>query len=753
MEMSKIGLVVFAVALTLGCAKQARTIGSNVAQPTSQSYAITISANTVNDLPPCASSLYGTTALVQSPISIYTCQAGIPKPAWLPVPCTTLLAGAVAYASMSQTLVACVSGKWTQVPLPQGPAGAQGPQGVMGTTGMTGPSGAVGAMGLTGMTGATGATGLQSLIKVTPEPAGPNCATGGERIDTGIDANGDGVLGVSEIQQTVYVCNGATGPAGPQGPAGANAISTLVSSAAEPPGPNCATGGIKLSFGPDSDGSGALDPGEVKSVSYVCNGAQGPAGDAGVAGATSLVVSTPELAGSHCAAGGVKLTAGPDTNGNGMLDSDEVTSTSYVCNGQSGGAPAAPIASFTDSTCDPSAVPDTTKGVFVDSAMGDDTLGTGDADAPVKTLAAAVGLSAALSHPNVYLTEGMYSGVTLPAGSAVFIEGGWLRTSDGWHRDCASTMVAAATVLSGPVVSQATSGGLRWVTVAAGGAASNIAVRVASGKMTVWQSVLNAGAGKDGVPGSSGYAAAVAPPFGSCGDGSSGTRGVDGAPSHGGTFLSDGTFVPGNGGTGSASTPGMNGYEASPTWCYPETCYVYTYSCNCFFGCDTCSECSTSQGNAFSVTGNCGQGGPAGSPGAPGGGGGASVALSVGSTALVNVVGSSLTSANGGRGAVAGVGGGGSSGGPGYTNSASCSNCGTNCATAYYAVTSTGGPGGFGPPGANGGSGAGGPSYAIVEVGAAALTMDAATVLAFGAGGTAIAGASSGASGSIAALP
>ena len=61
----------------------------------------------------------GTTAYVQSPVGLFTCQAG----KWAPILCLTAGAGAVAYASSSETLVACVKGQWTQVTLLTGPQG------------------------------------------------------------------------------------------------------------------------------------------------------------------------------------------------------------------------------------------------------------------------------------------------------------------------------------------------------------------------------------------------------------------------------------------------------------------------------------------------------------------------------------------------------------------------------------------------------------------------------------------------------
>jgi hypothetical protein len=118
-----------------------------------------------------------------------------------------------------------------------GPAGSIGPQGPIGLTGATGPAGAIGAtgpQGLTGPTGAAGATGPQgpigttgpagsngknSLVKTTSEFAGATCATGGVKMEYGIDANSNGTLDISEVNNTLtkYVCNGTAGAQGAQG--------------------------------------------------------------------------------------------------------------------------------------------------------------------------------------------------------------------------------------------------------------------------------------------------------------------------------------------------------------------------------------------------------------------------------------------------------------------------------------------------------------------------------------------------------
>lgn len=96
---------------------------------------------------------------------------------------------------------------------PQGPIGLTGATGAQGPIGLTGATGPQGPAGLTGSVGANGTNGLNALIKTTTEPAGANCTNGGTKIETGLDANSNGVLENSEVNsaQTQYVCNGVNG--------------------------------------------------------------------------------------------------------------------------------------------------------------------------------------------------------------------------------------------------------------------------------------------------------------------------------------------------------------------------------------------------------------------------------------------------------------------------------------------------------------------------------------------------------------
>ena len=102
---------------------------------------------------------------------------------------------------------------------PQGPKGDQGEPGVNGTDGKDGeqgekgdqgPKGDQGEQGETGATGEAGKNGATSLVSVINEPKGENCASGGKKIEVGLDKNGNGELDEEEVDPdgVYYVCNG-----------------------------------------------------------------------------------------------------------------------------------------------------------------------------------------------------------------------------------------------------------------------------------------------------------------------------------------------------------------------------------------------------------------------------------------------------------------------------------------------------------------------------------------------------------------
>ena len=119
------------------------------------------------------------------------------------------------------------------------------------------------------------------------------------------------------------------------GSSGTSGSSALVNTEAEAVGANCTSGGTKVTAGLDTDGDGLLDASEVTSTAYVCNGSTGATGAAGSSGHSSLIATATEAAGTNCLYGGTKITSGLDSNDDGTLAASEVTATSYVCNGMS----------------------------------------------------------------------------------------------------------------------------------------------------------------------------------------------------------------------------------------------------------------------------------------------------------------------------------------------------------------------------------------------------------------------------------
>jgi len=193
--------------------------------------------------------------------------------------------------------------------------------------------------GLTGPSGANGANGLTTLSKSIAEVSGLNCPNGGIKITSGLDVNVNLVLDTNEVVSTTYVCNGSNGNNGNtatnglNGLNGLNGINTLLVVASEASGGNCLFGGTKTTAGLDSNSDGILESSEINSTAYVCNGFNGTQGTNGL---NTLALSVSEPVGTHCTNGGIKLTQGPDSNGNSVLDPIEVTSTSYICNGTNG---------------------------------------------------------------------------------------------------------------------------------------------------------------------------------------------------------------------------------------------------------------------------------------------------------------------------------------------------------------------------------------------------------------------------------
>ncbi|PTB33324.1 carboxypeptidase regulatory-like domain-containing protein, partial [Photobacterium phosphoreum] len=88
--------------------------------------------------------------------------------------------------------------------------------------------------------------------------------------------------------------------------------------------PSCPYGGITIETGIDSNGNGLLDTNEISDSQAVCHGA------------SSLIKLLDEPQGSNCSSGGKKIISGIDSNGNGLLDDGEYEVQGFICNGSDG---------------------------------------------------------------------------------------------------------------------------------------------------------------------------------------------------------------------------------------------------------------------------------------------------------------------------------------------------------------------------------------------------------------------------------
>jgi OmcA/MtrC family decaheme c-type cytochrome len=107
---------------------------------------------------------------------------------------------------------------------------------------------------------------------------------------------------------------------------GTDGANALVDAVPEPAGANCPFGGTKITAGIDTNGNGILDAAEVRATgtSYVCDGR----------GTDSLVKTGQEPNGANCPFGGIRIETGLDADNNHALDASEIdaAATSYVCN-------------------------------------------------------------------------------------------------------------------------------------------------------------------------------------------------------------------------------------------------------------------------------------------------------------------------------------------------------------------------------------------------------------------------------------
>lgn len=125
---------------------------------------------------------------------------------------------------------------------------------------------------------------------IETEPFGPlaPCHEGGIRFNLGTDTNLNGVLETNEVTSDTVLCHGLQGLSGPQGQPGMDgdeASIQLLTSQTLPFGHDfCPSGGTNISMGLDINTNEVLEEEEISNSTLLCNGVIGASGNNGSAG-------------------------------------------------------------------------------------------------------------------------------------------------------------------------------------------------------------------------------------------------------------------------------------------------------------------------------------------------------------------------------------------------------------------------------------------------------------------------------------
>ena len=189
-----------------------------------------------------------------------------------------------------------------------------------------------GTNGNDGQDGKDGQNGYNALVAIANADAA-HCANGGTRMDFGLDTNNNGILNTAEVLSTRYVCNGADGQDGQNGQDGTNGTNASIKTTSFTGAQNgCTNGGVKVEVLINN----VVQTAQTQFICDGTNGQDGQDGQDGQNGHNALVATSNDV-GSHCTNGGIRVDVGQDENDNGTLDSGEISSTQYICNGASGG--------------------------------------------------------------------------------------------------------------------------------------------------------------------------------------------------------------------------------------------------------------------------------------------------------------------------------------------------------------------------------------------------------------------------------
>ncbi|WP_437321775.1 DUF7151 family protein [Sorangium sp. So ce385] len=142
------------------------------------------------------------------------------------------------------------------------------------------------------------------------------CPHGGSVVHAGLDRNENGALEEDEIAESTLQCQDED--VAPDDDTPDEPPETLVRVDDEPAGEACADGGAAVRSGPDENGDGVLDEEEVAATEYICDDAL----------LTRMVAEPP---GERCASDGIAFQVGRDVDGDGELGDEEVEWTEVEC--------------------------------------------------------------------------------------------------------------------------------------------------------------------------------------------------------------------------------------------------------------------------------------------------------------------------------------------------------------------------------------------------------------------------------------
>jgi hypothetical protein len=162
------------------------------------------------------------------------------------------------------------------------------------------------------------------LITNTPQASSATCPNGGSSIDAGLDTNSNGVLEPSEITSTNLVCS-TTGPTNtvtvPVPNTVTNTVTVPVPSTVTVTLTNTVTNTVTVPV-----------PTTVTVILTLTNTVTNTVTvPVPIAGAVIFTTTALPLGSAQCPLGGVLISAGADSSGDGVLQTGEITSVSLVC--------------------------------------------------------------------------------------------------------------------------------------------------------------------------------------------------------------------------------------------------------------------------------------------------------------------------------------------------------------------------------------------------------------------------------------